>query len=267
MRLRLEMPKQSPKMEQIFGAMEQGWTQAYINDALYDARVLWGLIGNNARYMMDPREKFYFCDMPYHGRLDTSKTVTQADYDKSYWRFCKQGFHDNRELNVPSDRFESWNVKPLPYENGDHILLCPSSETLTQFIHGMSVDQWITQVTQHLKAKTNRLILVRRKPRGKGTSGPSVATHPIEDDLKHAHSVVVSASLSAIDALKLGKPVYSTSPEHCPAAWCSTNFLNWHEKTPFKDRETLFNNLGFKQFSIEEFRNGTAYDLWNEYLR
>lgn len=266
MRFRLEQPKPSPKMDQIFGAMEQGWPNAKINDPVYDISVLWGLVGNNAN-IISSGQPFYFCDMPYFGRLDTSKTPTQRDYDNSYWRFCKGGFHDNRKLAVDSSRFERTGIRVEGYRGGEYILVCPSSNTMSRFLHGCTSDQWVEAVSREIRKHTNKEIRVRYKPRKNGTSGPSAADVPLEYDLRGAHAIVVSASLTAIDALQAGVPVFTTAPDHCPAAWCSNTDFSLLDIPHYYDREHLFYNLAWKQYSIEEFRNGTAYEIWNEHLR
>ena len=89
------MPRPSPKMERIYAALEQGWPNASINSQTFDRYVLWGLIGNNILYM---NGDFIFTDMPYNGRYDPNN----EDWDNTFWRWCYQGLHDNRKLDVPS---------------------------------------------------------------------------------------------------------------------------------------------------------------------
>src|SRR6056300_1263053 len=92
-KLSLVMPRQSPKMSRIYSALEEGWPDAKINSHTYDRFVLWGLIGNNTEYMQAP---YIFCDMPYNGRYDPNS----EDWDNTYWRWCYEGLHDNRKLEV-----------------------------------------------------------------------------------------------------------------------------------------------------------------------
>lgn len=261
--LNLNMPRSSPKMEKIYSALIKGWPDTQINRSdyyIYD--VLWGLIGRNAQIASSNQADFIFCDMPYNGRYDPNN----EDWDNTYWRWCYKGLHDGRRLNVPSDRFDKWDIKIKPWtNNGEYILLCPSSETMTQFMHKCSVERWLEVTTNEIKKHTNKPIKVRLKPRKNGTSGPSVATIPIEKELENAHAVVVSASLTAIDSLINGVPVFSTH-HYSPASWVS----NWHLENidnPIKgDREQLFYNLAYKQYSIKEMREGICYDNSMQYL-
>ena len=195
------MPRPSPKMERIQAALEEGHPDAKINAHAVTRYVLWGLIGNNVLYT---NGDFIFCDMPYHGRYDPNN----EDWDNTYWRWCYQGLHDNRKLDVPSDRFEEWKLNIEPWRNdGEHILVCPSSETMTFFMHGGNVQEWVEKTTNEIKQYTKRPIKVRYKPRKSGTSGPHVADVPISSDLDSCHAVVVSGSITAIDALAAGLPV------------------------------------------------------------
>lgn len=252
-KLSLVMPRPSPKMERIYAALEQGWPNAVTNSHDFDRYVLWGLIGNNILYMQG---KFIFCDMPYNGRYDPNN----EDWDNTYWRWCYQSLHDNRKLDVPYDRFDKWNIKVKPWKkDGDYILLCPSSETMTFYMHGCNVDEWIKRTTEKIRKHTTKPIKVRLKPRKAGTSGPSVADTSIESDLDSCMACVVSGSITAIDALINGVPVFSTS-DFAPSAWCTNRDFSKLDN-PYKyDREHLFYNLAYKQYSIKEMREGICYE-------
>jgi len=258
--LSLIQPRHSPKMQNIYKALEQGYPGAKINAHNTDLYVLWGLIANNSQYMV--KDRYIFCDMPYNGRYDPNN----EDWDNTYWRWCYNGLHDNRKLNVTSDRFDKWNIKLSPYnKDGDYILLCPSSETMTKYMHNQTVDEWIEDVKSKIKKYTNRPIKVRRKPRAKGTSGPHVADVDIRTDLLGGFAVVLSASICAVDALINGIPVFSTH-SYAPSAWCTNFDLSLINKPEYFDREELFYNLAYKQYSIKEMREGICYENSNRWL-
>ena len=250
----LIQPRPSPKMDAIFDAIIEGFPYAYRN-AQADQYVLWGLIGNNYQMMKTFPKQFTFCDMPYHGRLQNE------DYENSYWRWAPRSFHYTDPINAPSDRFDNWNITLEPWrDEGDFILICPSSETMTKVINGMNQDRWIQTMYDKIKAHTNKPIRVRLKPRKNGKSGPSVEETSMREELRGCHALVTNASLTAIEALQLGVPVFTDSSE-CPSAWVSNmNFskINTPDK---KDREPLFYDLAYRQFSIKEFRDGTAYEI------
>lgn len=257
--LGLIQPRPSPKMDSIFNAITEGFPNARRN-VQSDHYVLWGLIGNNYQMMQTFPKQFTFCDMPYYGRL------VGEDYENSYWRWCNYGFHNDEKLNVPSDRFEEWNLEIKPYrDEGDFILICPSSETMTRTINGLTQSTWIQKTYEEIKRNTKLPIKVRLKPRKNGTSGPSVETVSMKEELKGCHAMVTNASITAVEALSEGVPVFTDTSE-CPAAWCSNRDFRKINNPELFEREELFYNLAYKQYSIKEFRNGTAYENIRKYL-
>jgi len=247
----------SPKMDVIFDALIQGWPGAKRNVKPRDMVILWGLIGDNQRILLS--EKSIFVDMPYFHRW-----LPGQDLEKSNWRFIAGGVHNGDKLNVTIDRFESFNIKVKPWQmNGEHILVCPSSNSMTLHLHGMTAQDWVDIIVKRLKEQTNRPIRVRHKPRKNGTSGPSVADTPIEKDLEGCYALVTSGSLTAVDALINGVPVFSSSPNFCPAAWCTN--LSDIENIKYFDRESLFANLAWKQFSIDEMKNGFCHEHFTRF--
>ena len=250
----LIQPRESEKMDAIFNALEIGWPNAKRNRHIADLYFFWGLIGKNSD-MIKVRKPFMFVDMPYNGRW-----LPGSDYDTSFWRVCKNDLHNNDRLNVDQTRFDSWGVELKPMREGEHILICPSSESMTRHLFDMSAEEWMVEMFRELRKYTNRPIKARIKPRKNGTSGPAAGGIPIEDDLKNCHAVVTSASLTAIDALKAGVQVFSTSSV-CPAAWCAnTDFSQINKLSNSDDRIELFSNLAWKQYSIQEMRSGFCYE-------
>lgn len=248
----LIQPRPSPKMDRIFDAIIEGFPNAYRNRQA-EHYVLWGLIGNNYQMMQTFPKQFTFVDMPYHGRLKNE------DYENSYWRWAPSSFHYQKPMNSPSDRFDSWNLELKPWrEEGDFILICPSSETMTRCINGLAQHTWIQQTYEKIKRHTRKPIRVRLKPRKNGKSGPDVETVSMKEELEGCHALVTNASLTAIEALQEGVPVF-TDCSQCPAAWLADTIKNI-DKPEKKDREPLFYDLAYRQFSIKEFRDGTAYE-------
>ena len=243
-------------MDVIFDALEKGWKGAERNLNQANFFIVWGLIGNNEEILRKYHLRTFFVDMPYFNRW-----LPGEDLKKSNWRFCLGDVHNKSSLDVSFDRFESFGVKVSPWQmGGDHILVCPSSNTMTKRMHNMSAESWTEMVVEELKKKTNRPIKVRLKPRKNGTSGPSVADVSIEKDLEGCHALVTSGSLTAIDALLNGVPVFTTAPKTCPAAWCSNTDFDRINKPVLFDREQLLANLAWKQFSIQEMENGFCYE-------
>jgi hypothetical protein len=261
-RTSLIQPRPSPKMDRIFAALQEGWPKANINDGMAKQYVLWGLIGENPRIMQS--DPYIFCDMPYNGRYNPKN----EDWDNTFWRWCFNSLHDHRRLNVPADRFLAWeNYEVKPWDtSGEHILICPSSQTMTHYMTGKTVEQWVQEVVDYVSEQTNRPIKLRLKPRRNGTSGPAARPkRSIEEDLENAYCVITEGSLTSIDALKAGVPVISTNKKFAPSAWCS-NSLHQINNIKLYDREQLFYNLAYKQYSIKEMREGICYENSKLYL-
>ena len=135
---------------------------------------------------------------------------------------------------------------------------------MTRAINGMNQDRWIQTMYDKIKPHTDLPIRVRLKPRKNGTSGPAAETISMKEELQGCHALVTNASLTAIEALQEGVPVFSDTTE-CPAAWLTNRDFRKINNPDKGDREQLFYDLAYRQFSIKEFRDGTAYELINRF--
>jgi len=178
-----------------------------------------------------------------------------------YWRVSKNSIHYKKTRDYPEDRFEQWRVQPKPYTTGSKILVCPSSETMTRYITGMSVDMWLTMVLSSLRELTDRPVEIRHKPRAHGTSGPAAATVPFEEQAKDTHCVVTCISLAAIDAQMMGIPTICDPASF--AADISSTSLEEIENPRRVDRQQWFNNLAYSQFTHDEIESGLAQEILN----
>ena len=73
----------------------------------------------------------------------------------------------------------------------NHILLCPSSPTVTYHINGITQDEWAKITTDEIRKYTDRPIKFRNKPR----PGNQYWNTDIKDDLKDCHCVITNMSL------------------------------------------------------------------------
>ena len=90
--------------------------------------------------------------------------------DKTYFRIIKGGLHtirgkvgDGKRLNKLRSQGIDVDFKGWYTGETKHILLCPSSPTVTYHINGISQQDWINQVSAELKKYTKREIRVRNK--------------------------------------------------------------------------------------------------------
>ena len=144
-----------------------------------------------------------------------------------------------------------------------HIMLCPSSPTVTHHINGISQEDWIDQVKEELKLHTTRKVIVRNKPR----PGNQWWNTDIKDQLKNCHCVITNMSLAAVDAVLNQVPVIAHKNNIVsPIASRDIKFI----EKPFRPgRKTVEEWLKFvanNQFTIEEIRNGIAYKTLQEQM-
>ena len=246
---------------QLMPAIQKGW-----KDNGKDIHFFWGLAGQNIRQIKECQEQgleWWYVDNGY-----ITEQITRypepiiKDYDKTYFRLCKGGIHttsfkeyDNKRLNT---EFKGW-------QSGEHILICPSSPTVTYYINDMTQEDWIKQITDKIKECTDRPVRLRNKPR---PSNKWWGTD-ILDDLKDAHCLVTNMSLAAVDAIINGVPCITYSRN--VAAGVSNRDISYKTLNyPFKPDGDKINRwmrmLSYNQFTIREIEDGIAFKVLQEQI-
>ena len=244
---------------QLMPAIEKGW-----KDEGKDVHFFWGLAGQNIRQITECQEQgleWWYVDNGY-----ITEQITRYpepiinNYDKTYFRICKGGIHttklsecDNKRLDT---EFKGW-------QSGEHILVCPSSPTVTSYINGISQEEWIKQTTDEIQKCTDRPIRLRNKPR----PGNEWWNTDIKDDLKGAHCLVTNMSSAAVDAITSGVPCI-TDQKHV------ANFVSSQDiskiNLPFKPDNNKINKwmnmLSYNQFTIKEIEDGIAFKVLQEQI-
>jgi len=252
----------SSKAWEVFNGIEKTWPGGVKlldnrkeTDPLPDA-MFWGFVNNNlsmVKKLEARKQTFWFTDTPYFGRFDNNNLKP----DNHYWRICKNRIHAKFIKDCKSDRFEKFNIPiKAPTLKGDHILVCPSSAGIHNYIDEVN---WTNNTIERLKRYTDRPIRLRHKPRGRGTSGPSEAKVPLSEDLKNAWACVTSCSISAVEAVCMGVPVFSHVKSFASAMG------NWNlediEEPCYADPEPWLYSLAYQQFTPEEYANGKAVEV------
>ena len=250
------------KAWEVFNGVKKSWPeQVVVNDNSIATEPLsnsmfWGFVNRNlelVKKLEARKQQYWFTDTPYFGRFDNNN----LKHDNHYWRICKNAIHAKYIPGCKKDRFEKFGIKlKAPDLKGEHILVCPSSPGINQYLERPN---WTTETVEQIKRYTDRPIKIREKPRGKGTSGPAVATIPIEEDLSNAWCIVTSCSISAIEAVCNGKPVFCD--EKSFAQHIGTTNLADIENPMFVSPEDWLYSLSYQQFTPEEFANGTAIEI------
>lgn len=216
-----------------------------------NSSVFWGLAGRNfdeIKRHQTQKIPFYFTDMPYWNRWMGNNR------DSCSWRIIPNALHCNWQQNYPNDRFKKLNVTIKDWRNnGEHILICPSSLTMNRFYNQ---NNWLNDTINELKKYTDRPIKIRHKPRSNKTSGPRAAIIPFEEDIKNAWAVVTLASIAGVESACLGVPVFAS--KESPCAILGNIDLSNIENPKLIDRTFWLNTLAYFQYTENELKKGVC---------
>ena len=252
--------------KQLWPAIQKGWQDTQMRPIHF----FWGLAGKNIPYIkgcIERNEEWWYVDNGYLTQQITRYPEPKIhDYDKTYFRIVKGGLHTKNGKSGSVERLgileqQGIDIKFKGWSDGDHILLCPSSPTVTQFINDISQDEWVESVKSELRQHTDRPIKFRNKPR----PGNEWWNTNIKDDLINCHCLITNMSLAAVDAVLNQVPVLTHA--HNIAYKMSINNLpniNTPYKPGRKEVEPWLNILSHNQFTIPEIEDGTAYRILNE---
>jgi len=252
---------------QLWPHFKKGWPES-------DKTVhfFWGLAeGQPAKIQecINKGEEWWYVDTGYLTEQITRYPSPKIhDINKTYFRIIKGYMHTIRGRVGDGKRLQKLqsqgiDVKFKGWYTGDtkHILVCPSSQTVTYHINDMNQQQWINEVTNELKKFTKREIRVRNKPR----PGNQWWNTDVKDDLKNCHCLVTNMSMAAIDAVLNKVPVITHNLNICSPI--SGKDLSKIEKPLRPGHKTMEEWLKFvveNQFTIPEIANGTAYKTLQE---
>ena len=254
----------------IWPMIEKGWP-----DEGRPVHFFWGLAGNNIagiRDCMEKNEEYYFVDTGYISSQITRYPEPKIlDEKRTYFRICKGSFHTNkgkvntparleklRRLGINAD-FKGWRAD----DRGKHILLCPSSPTVTFQMNGITQDEWIEVAKREIKKYTDREIRLRNKPR----PGNEWCGKDIKNDLIDAHCLVTNMSLASVDSVLNYVP--AITHKRNVASFISSRDISKIEKPMRPGRKTMeewLKMLAENQFRLEEIEDGTAYKTLKEQL-
>ncbi len=252
--------------KQLWPAIQKGWQDTQMRPIHF----FWGLAGKNITLIkgcIERNEEWWYVDNGYLTQQITRYPEPKIhDYNKTYFRIVKGGLHTKNGKTGSVERLgileqQGIDVKFKGWSDGEHILLCPSSPTVTQFINDISQDEWVESVKSELRQHTDRPIKFRNKPR----PGNEWWDTNIKDDLNNCHCLITNMSLAAVDAVLNQVPVLTHA--HNIAYKMSINNLpniNTPYKPGRKEVEPWLNMLSHNQFTIPEIEDGTAYRILNE---
>ncbi len=190
-------------------------------------------------------EGFYFCDNSY---FDTAR--------QTYFRVTKNRLQHSGLGTSDGKRFAALDVPIEPWHvGGAHIVVCPQSDAFMRVIGYQG--HWLTDVVDYLATHTDRKIRVRPWSANKGALAAT-----LQDDLRGAHALITWTSAAAVTAVLSGIPVIVQGPD-CAASVMSAGGQEL-ERLITPDRETWAGVLADNQFTLDEFRDGSAWHHLNK---
>ena len=197
---------------------------------------------------------FYYIDTGYFGNEKT----------KLYHRIVKNGLQFNLPIwkDCPDDRFMATSTQIRKKTPGRNILLCPPSQKALNY-WDVNLETWILQTTETIKRYTDRPIVIREKANRQIRTNDDTMEMALSRDV---HCLVTYNSIAAVEALILGKPVFTMGPN--AAGPLANKELSRIEQPmmPVVDRvRQLCCNLAYGQFTPAEMIDGTAWRLLQEF--
>jgi hypothetical protein len=233
---------------EIYKAIYAGWQ----DDETKVIHFFWGLGGNNVPQIMELEKsgsEWWFIDTGYITKQIQRYPVPKIlDYDKTYFRICKGSIHSKLKPST-SNRYKELEIPQQEnyYNKDGHILVTPSSPTVTRFVNGESQEAWSLKALDY----ANPHGVFRNKPR----PGNKWYGIDIKEQLKGARALITNMSLSAIDAALLGIPIITDSQHVCSSiASDNINSLQVPSLTNW------IASVADNQFTLDEIRKGIAYD-------
>lgn len=195
---------------------------------------------------------FYYIDNGYfgnHGR-------------KNFFRIIRNNVHDVRDIiERPSDRLDLCHVQLKNFTPGRKILLAPPSvKSFTMW--DIDQEQWIADTIAEIKKHTDRPIEVRQKRPRNDRMAVDTMEEALDNDV---HCLVTYNSVSAVEAVMLGKPAITLGP-NAAGVVCS-NSLSEIENPyipSYDERDAWLRHLSYCQFTFTEMSDGTAWRILNE---
>ena len=197
---------------------------------------------------------FYYIDTGYFGNEKT----------KLYHRIVKNGLQFNLPIwkDCPDDRFMATSTQIRKKTPGRNILLCPPSQKALNY-WDVNLETWILQTTETIKKYTDRPIVIREKANRQIRTNDDTMEMALSRDV---HCLVTYNSIAAVEALILGKPVFTMGPN--AAGPLANKELSRIEKPlmPVVDRvRQLCCNLAYGQYTPAEMIDGTAWRILQEF--
>lgn len=199
------------------------------------------------------KRDFYYIDTGYfgNGKAKTFHRVTKNDL---------QYLGPLRE-NCPNDRWKATSEQILPRRPGRKILVCPPSQKAMMY-WGLDLDKWLEETVDEIRRCSGRPVEIRNKPARRERLTTDSLRAALADDV---HCLVTFNSIAAVEALMMGKPVFTMGPNAAsPLANTNLEKIDEPYMPTVESVRMLCLNLAYNQFTVQEMRDGTAWRILQE---
>lgn len=234
--------------------------QVFENQRRRNKRAL--IVDSNLFLYADPGNSKGYLRYSYDGIFPTTGEYCNESPDPARWNKL------SKELGI--------SLKPWK-KGGRNILICCQRDGGWS-MDGQELVPWVLKTIKKIKSRSERPIVVRFHPgdksakrhaaliQSKRVPNVSVSNSPhILDDFRDAHLVVSYNSSPGVVAAIEGIPVVVLDPARSQAAPVSTHHLNSLENPPEYDRELWVQQMAQMHWSIQEIKDGTAWQHLRKY--
>ena len=192
---------------------------------------------------------WWYVDHGYFKRSDHN----HGKFD-GYYRVTKSNYQYSGLGEYPSDRWEALDVQLEPWRrHGDHILVCPMSYNMA--VHtGVDHRKWMKDTIAEISKHTDRTILIK----------PKSSDMLLDEALTDCHAIVGFDTNALIDSVVAGVPSFNLG--NSAVAPVALQDLTRIESPIYPDRRQWARNLAYNQWTLDEFRDGTAWESLQENL-
>jgi hypothetical protein len=192
---------------------------------------------------------FYYIDNGYIGNVDR----------KIHFRIIKDHVHDIRPIiERPRDRLDQLLFTMKKFTPGSKILVAPPSEKSFS-LWNIDQQQWIDETIAEIKRHTDRPTEIRLKRTRDDRMRENTMEEALADDV---HCLVTYNSVSACEAIMLGKPAITLGPNAAGVVSSQTLSEIENPRIPTEDeREAWLRHLSYSQFTFTEMSDGTAWRI------
>ena len=200
------------------------------------------------KHCMQTGRTFYAIDTGY----------IQPGSKKDYHRITKNSLqYLGPIIDRPQDRLRRLNWSYRKPKIGEKILICPPSDKVMKF-YNLDLDQWMKEVVDEIKTRTNRPIEIRLKP----SRQERVTNKTIWQALDETYCLVTFNSIAATEAILYSVPAIALAPNAAQVI-CNTSLNDIKNPTiPTKEEIVKFAaHLSYCQFTEKEMRSGYAWNI------